>query len=56
MHKTNNVDQELVKLYDLLEKIRNATLGADYQTRNQMRQIKNKTLERIKTLTSIEQN
>ena len=43
-------DEELKKLYQLLDKIRDATLGSDYQTRIQMRQIRDKAIERIKTL------
>lgn len=43
-------DEELRKLYYLLDKIRIATLGADYQTRAQMREIKEKAIVRIKNL------
>ena len=56
MHKTHNVNQELIKLYELLEKTRIATLGADYQTRIQMREIRDKTIARIKTIKSSQQD
>lgn len=45
-------DEELKKLYQLLDNIRIATLGADYQTRIQMREIKEKAIAKIKTLQS----
>jgi len=43
---------ELKKLYELIEKIRVASLGADYQTRCEFNLIKEKAAQRIKELQS----
>lgn len=48
MYKMNSQQLELKKLYNHLDKIKNAILGADYQTRIEMEQIKKRTIEKIK--------
>lgn len=52
MYNLNARDSELRKLYQLLDKIKVATLGSDYQTRMQMKEIENKTIDRIKFIRS----
>jgi hypothetical protein len=41
---------EIAKLYALIEKVKVASLGADYQTRIQFNQIKEKAAQRIDEL------
>jgi hypothetical protein len=41
---------EIAKLYALIEKVKVASLGADYQTRIQFNEIKNKATQRINEL------
>lgn len=53
MYKLNAKENELRKLYQLLDKIKEASLGSDYQTRMQMKDIESKAIERIKSLKSI---
>lgn len=50
----NNFGQskELKKLYDLLEKVRSTSLGADYKTRIEMKQMADKIVEKIKEITN----
>lgn len=45
-------DIELKKLYDLLEKVKYQTLGSDYQTRLQLKVIKQKVIEKIQSIES----
>lgn len=44
--------QELTKLYQLLEKVSQAMLGSDHQTRSLFRQIKKEVILRIKNIES----
>lgn len=44
--------QELTKLYQLLEKVSQAMLGSDNQTRSLFRQIKKEVISRIKNIES----
>lgn len=52
MYKMNGKEVQLKKLYALLEKIRKNVLGADYQTRIEMRELEDKVIERIKFIKS----
>lgn len=42
--------QEIKKLYSLLERVRSASLGSDYKTRMEMKEMADKIVEKIKTL------
>jgi len=53
MYKVNTNNEELKSLYILLNKVSDALLGSDPQTRRQYLHVKEKVVEKIKT---IEQN
>jgi hypothetical protein len=55
MNKKDSIDIELKKLYALVEKIKQASLGSDYQTRLQFNNIKEKALERINEIKNIQE-
>lgn len=43
--------KEIKKLYDLLERVRAASLGSDYKTRMEMKDMADKIVEKIKEMT-----
>jgi hypothetical protein len=50
MYRINTNNEELKKLYTLLNKVSNALLGSDPQTRRQFLQIKQNIIYKIKTI------
>jgi len=50
MYRVNTNNEELKKLYTLLNKVSNALLGSDPQTRRQFLQIKQNIIYKIKTI------
>lgn len=50
MYRVNTNNEELNKLYALLNKVSNAMLGSDPQTRRQYMQIKENVIIKIKTI------
>lgn len=50
MYKVNTNNEELKKLYMLLNKVSDALLGSDPQTRRQYLHVKEKVVEKIKTI------
>jgi hypothetical protein len=50
MYRVNTSNEELNKLYTLLNKVSNAMLGSDPQTRRQYMQIKENVIIKIKTI------
>jgi len=48
----SGANRELKKLYDLLEKVRSTSLGADYKTRSEMKEMADKIVEKIKEISS----
>lgn len=52
MYRMTEKETELKKLYDLLDKVRVAILGSDYQTRMQMKEIEEKVILKIKSIRS----
>ena len=52
LHKKNHKQIELEKLYTLLEKINETTLAADYELRWQLKEAKQKVIDKIKAIES----
>jgi len=52
LHKKNPKQIELEKLYTLLEKINETTLAADYELRWQLKEAKQKVIDKIKAIES----
>ena len=50
MYRVNTNNEELKKLYTLLNKVSNALLGSDPQTRRQFLQIMENIIYKIKTI------
>jgi hypothetical protein len=50
MYRVNTTNKELKNLYTLLNKVSNALLGSDPQTRRQFLQIKQNIIDKIKTI------
>ena len=50
MYRVNTSNEELKKLYTLLNKVSDALLGSDPQTRRQFLQIKQNVVDKIKTI------
>ena len=50
MYRVNTSNEELNKLYTLLNKVSNAMLGSDPQTRRQYMLIKENVIIKIKTI------
>jgi hypothetical protein len=50
MYRVNTNNKELTKLYTLLNKVSDAMLGSDPQTRRQYMQIKENVITKIKTI------
>jgi hypothetical protein len=49
--KYSSSQNELKKLYSLLDRVRAAALGADYKTRIEMKEMADKIVEKIKAIT-----
>jgi hypothetical protein len=50
MYRVNTNSEELKKLYTLLNKVSDALLGSDPQTRRQYLHIKQNVIDKIKTI------
>jgi len=50
LQKNNSKQLELQKLYTLLEKINETTLAADYELRWQLKEAKQKVIDKIKAI------
>lgn len=53
--KYSSSQKELKQLYSLLDRVRSATLGADYKTRIEMKEMADKIVEKIKAITKQQQ-